>query len=207
LTHCHIAELKSPRETFPLQFGRCYGTSYSLKMSSRDGKKRNFSLIELMICVAVLSIAASITIPSYMNQVFHNRQEECLRQLRAIQAAEQEYFKKYGRYTNDLKELGWQPDAKPLYLYGLRHAPEGVIATSINPVALCDPEQLECYSTILMQHSNGQILTLQDLPETHFDAATGFQFACVGNIDSDRELDRITIDQSGQIVRVTQDLD
>jgi len=176
-------------------------------MAKGRPKKKSFSLIELMICVAVLSVAASITIPSYMEQVFHDRQEECLHQLRAIQAAELEFFKKHGRYTADLKELDWRPDAKPRYLYGLRTAPDGAVSTNLNPVALCGNEQGSCYSTVLMKRSDKVDLTLQDLPETRFDARSGFQIACVGNIDSDVELDRFTIDESGQLTHLTQDLD
>jgi len=176
-------------------------------MSRLKEKKRHFSLIELMVCVAILSIAASISIPRYMQHIFSQRHEECQQQLRALHAAEQMFYRDNGRYTADLKALGWTPPAKPYYLYGFRNGATGVVRTSLNPVVLCPSTSPDCFVTDLMVHADQNPLKISDLPESAVANTAGFVAACVGNIDSDAELDRISIDQSGQISQVTSDLD
>jgi len=176
-------------------------------MNRQKEKKRHFSLIELMVCVAILSIAAAISIPRYMQHVFAQRHEECQQQLRALHTAEQTYFQEHGRYTADLKALGWMPPAKPHYLYGFRNGAKGQVRTSLNPVVLCPSTSPDCFVTDLMVHADQNPLKISDLPESGVVDTAGFVAACVGNIDSDAELDRMRIDQSGAISQVTSDLD
>lgn len=176
-------------------------------MTRQKEKKHHFSLIELMVCVAILSIAAAISIPRYMQHVFEQRHEECQQQLRTLHTAEQVYFQEHGRYTADLKALGWTPPAKPYYLYGFRNGATGQVRTSLNPVALCPTASPRCFVTNLMVHADRSPLTINDLPESAVVDTAIFVAACVGNIDSDAELDRMSIDQSGQISQVTSDLD
>lgn len=160
-----------------------------------------------MVCVAVLAIAAAITIPRYMAHVFQERQAECPATLREIQAAEQDYFRTHGSFTDDLRALNWQPPAKPVYLYGFSSSREGVASSSLNPIALCPPAKQNCYVTDLMLDSNNQPLRISQLPESEFDPSRGFVIGCVGNIDSDPALDRFSIDQAGQLTHVSNDLD
>ena len=159
-----------------------------------------------MVCVAVLSIAAAITIPRYMSHVFQERQAECVTVLRELQAAEQNYFREHGQFTDDLRKLGWQPPPKPLYLYGFRESRDGVTSSSLNPIELCPPAKPDCYVTDLMRNSTKQLLHISDLPESQFEPSRGFVIGCVGNIDSDPELDRLSIDQAGQLTHISNDL-
>lgn len=176
-------------------------------METATSKKTHFSLVELMVCVAVLAIAASVTIPRYMTHVFQERQSECTAALREIHAAQQRYFREHGHYTADLRVLNWQPPAKPLYLYGFRDSREGLISSTLNPQALCPASQPSCYVTELMRGPTDESLVISDLPASHFDRTRGFIIGCVGNIDTDPALDRFSIDQTGQLAHVTNDLD
>lgn len=176
-------------------------------MEQKKVKKSHFSLVELMVCVAVLAIAASITIPRYMSHVFQERQAECAATLRALYEAQKSYFHEHGRYTADLSALEWRPPQQPLYLYGFRDTYPGTVSTSLNPQALCPRESSACYATDRMVNVDHVPLTANDLPTTSFAGPGGYVIGCVGNIDSDAALDRLSIDQAGQLAHISNDLD
>ena len=176
-------------------------------MDQKKSKKSHFSLVELMVCVAVLAIAASITIPRYMTHVFQERQAECAATLRAIYEAQKKYFREHGRYTANLSELDWHPPQKPIYLYGFRDAYPGGASTTQDPTRLCPQENSACYQTDMMLNADHAPLDTTDLPETSFDGRGSYRIGCVGNIDSDATLDRLSIDQAGQLAHISNDLD
>lgn len=79
--------------------------------------KKGFSLIELMVVVAILSVAAAIIVPRFLKDEIRKRQEECHRNLRSLFILEKGYFEKKGVWSEDLQELGWSPSAKRWHEY------------------------------------------------------------------------------------------
>lgn len=71
--------------------------------------RRGFALIELMVIVAILSIAASFFVPRFLKHRIRISQEECGRNLREAYEAEKAYREAKGTYAADLKTLGWEP--------------------------------------------------------------------------------------------------
>lgn len=55
-------------------------------------KQRGFTLIELMIVVALMALVASIAIPLYRGNVVAGRTTECTNEIVAIQTAQEEFF-------------------------------------------------------------------------------------------------------------------
>ncbi len=135
-----------------------------------------------MVAVAAVGTAASLFIPRYMDEVFSMRQQECPTELVKIVEAQRRYFMTYQGYTDNLKELDWRPPKHNRYRYGFRHAPRGQIASSSN-------DELQS----------------SDLPETVF-SAQSFRLGCVGNSDTDEELDLYIIDENGHILQLSNDL-
>ncbi|HBR70807.1 TPA: hypothetical protein DIC20_00635 [Candidatus Dependentiae bacterium] len=80
--------------------------------------ERGFTLIELMIVVAIIAFLALIAMPKYLNFVARAKRAEAQINLASLYAAEKAYWVENNAYTNDLKELGWRPEGKIHYTYG-----------------------------------------------------------------------------------------
>lgn len=60
-----------------------------------------FTLIELMVTVAIIAILAAIAYPSYRNQVMRSNRAEARNALLQIQVAQEKFFLQNNRYAGD----------------------------------------------------------------------------------------------------------
>lgn len=67
---------------------------------------RGFTLMELMIVIALILIIAAIAIPSMKEAEIHANEASAVASIRAINTAEISYMATYGRYANSLANLG-----------------------------------------------------------------------------------------------------
>ncbi len=79
---------------------------------------RAFTLIELMIVVAIIAFLAMIAVPNYLRFVARAKRAEAQVNLSSLYAAEKAYWVENNAYTNDLTALGWNPEGKTHYTYG-----------------------------------------------------------------------------------------
>ncbi len=96
-------------------------------MMLRD--KKGFTLIELMIVVAIIGILAAIAIPNFLKFQCRSRQSEARTNLGGIFTAEESFFATCQFYTTDLVTLSWAPTGTPRYVYGF-------ITDDPNPAAI-----------------------------------------------------------------------
>ena len=77
--------------------------------------KRNngFSLIELMVVVAIMGILASIAVPQFQKFQSRTRQSEAKNSLSAIFTAEKSFFVEWTNYHHNLNLIGVDVDAAP----------------------------------------------------------------------------------------------
>jgi type IV pilus assembly protein PilA len=69
-------------------------------------KQKGFSLIELLIVVAIILIIAAIAIPNLMRSKMAANEASAVASTRTLVTAEATYSSTYGRYTATLSDLG-----------------------------------------------------------------------------------------------------
>ncbi len=79
--------------------------------------KKGFTLIELMIVVAIIGILAAIAIPNFMNYQCKAKQSEAKTVLGNIRVAQEAYLAEYDTYSADTGELGVSIKGEPRYGY------------------------------------------------------------------------------------------
>ena len=95
--------------------------------------KRGFSLVELMIVVAVLGILAAIAIPNFQRFQARSRQTEAKAGLSAIHTAEHAFHAEWEVYAGALQPIGWVPDGKEFrYAIGFNAAQQGFCGANTN---------------------------------------------------------------------------
>ncbi|MFA6527559.1 MAG: prepilin-type N-terminal cleavage/methylation domain-containing protein [Candidatus Babeliales bacterium] len=72
-----------------------------------------FTLIELMIVVAIIAFLATLAVPQYFKYQMRARQAEVAMNLASLHTAMQAYFAEHGEYTTALAGkdgVGWKPE-------------------------------------------------------------------------------------------------
>lgn len=80
---------------------------------SRYRSRRGFSLIELLIVVAIILILAAIAVPKLNTNRMHTQETAAIRQIGTIHTAQTQYYSQYGRYATALPELGPPTSGQP----------------------------------------------------------------------------------------------
>jgi type IV pilus assembly protein PilA len=81
--------------------------------------RRGFTLIELMVVVAIIGILASIAIPNFNKFQARSKQSEARANLKAVFTAQRAFFQEKGRYSPVVTEIGFSPERGNRYAYRL----------------------------------------------------------------------------------------
>ena len=90
--------------------------------------RRGFTLIELMIVIAIIAFLSMISVPSLMKFLAKAKRAEAYIHLRMLANAQKAYFAEFGRYTKNLgciEGLGWKPEGMVNYTYGFSDGAPG----------------------------------------------------------------------------------
>jgi type IV pilus assembly protein PilA len=80
--------------------------------------QKGFSLIELMIVVAIIGILSAIAVPNYQKFQRKARQSEAKSMLNAIYTAMKAYETEWGKPTQSFVLMGYQPEGRVVYNCG-----------------------------------------------------------------------------------------
>lgn len=94
-----------------------------MKKNKIDKKLLGFTLIELMVVVAIVGILATIAVPQYSAYVSKARQSEAKISLSLVHSIQSSFFSDTGSYTQCLQKIGFKEsdNASVYYAIGIGH--------------------------------------------------------------------------------------
>ncbi|HYP06593.1 MAG TPA: type II secretion system protein [Bryobacteraceae bacterium] len=77
-----------------------------MRQVCRRRDRRGFSLIELLIVVAIILILAAVAAPKLNQNRMYTQETAAIQQIKTIHTAQVQYYSQFGRYATTLAELG-----------------------------------------------------------------------------------------------------
>ncbi len=170
--------------------------------------KKGFTLIELMIVVAIIGILAAIAIPNFLRFQLKSKSSEGKVNIAAIRTAEESYLAEFGAYVpavanpaagvpgatkdqfditagTDFDQLGWAPEGNIFFQYGVAYASATPSAYSISAIADIDADATnQGWGYVKQDAAGGAVAPIHGECNVSGVGALQDQFSTVGPCDS-----------------------
>ena len=100
----------------------------------RGNNSKGFTLIELMIVVAIIGVLAAIALPNFLRFQCRATQSEAKTNLGGIRVCQEAYFAEHKKYGNNFAGMGFAPKGRVKYSYTTSGNTEGFTATAIGQI-------------------------------------------------------------------------
>lgn len=131
-------------------------------------KKNGFTLIELMVTVAIVGVLASIAIPTYNSYSIKSHRVEGKSLIMEVMQKQEKYFTENNTYTTNLTLLGYSSSTvigeQGYYSLTASAAPDGIINNVILTAQPIDSQASDSECGSFIMNSNGQKSTSTSSP-------------------------------------------
>jgi len=161
--------------------------------------QKGFTLIELMIVVAIIGILAAIAIPNFIKFQARSKQSEAKANLKASFTAMKAYYQEKDRYSTLMQDIGFVPERNNRYAYFFDPAPtltDRSTAIEVTPAGAngIGVDVFKGYATLGYAVSPCAGTGIPDAKAwTDASGATQFTVFARGNVDSDPDIDHWSI--------------
>jgi type IV pilus assembly protein PilA len=143
-----------------------------------------FSLIELMIVVAIIGILATIAIPNFNRFQAKAKQSEAKGNLTGLYTAEKSFYAEWSQYFADFRDIGFAPEGKLTYMVGFPGAGNPAPLTPYNGPTLAG-QQATQFDTVTASAGSPpaiHVLPVSGIPTSVAIAAAGPCVASAGPV-------------------------
>lgn len=185
-----------------------------MKVSIRDAK--GFSLVELMVVVAIIGILAAIAVPNFQRFTAKSKQSEAKSSLSALYSAERAFQAEWGSYYGDFRNVGYQPTGQVRFRHGFSASFVGLVAgysgAGVTTAGAAATDFSTAVGTVcgaalpcqeVTPASNGAALPA--IPATAGSTST-FTAGAIGDVDGDATWDAWTVTERKVITNTTADI-
>ena len=147
--------------------------------------KAGYTMIELMIVVAIIAFLSMVAMPSFMRFLAKAKRAEAYMNLSALYKAQKVYWVEHHKYSNVLsgpESVGWKPEGAHYYTYGFAQGTEG------------------------QHYFSGKLGTPASALKDSKVTGDTFLIAAAGDIDGDGKPDVLAVKETGEIMVLEDDL-
>jgi len=176
---------------------------------------KGFSLVELMVVVAIIGILAAIAVPNFQRFTAKSKQSEAKANLSALYSAERAFFAEWQQFQGSFAAVGYQPTGSLRYTHGF----DANVALPLSypnqalPIADISTDVAAVCGMGVFGGPNGdcRVINAPVAPPAVAGAAVAngpptFLAQATGDIDGDATFDTWTIDQAKTTLQTNDDV-